>query len=166
MIDHSRNNQLQIMMNTIQNTMNTTMCTTKRKVSIKIQNETKKNILFIFSNFVDATTTTTTMAPIINLYTTEYPQPPDEIPTEEDTTEIFQQPDNEIPTVPPTGTINVHVLPPTAIPTESHAIAYSCSENGKFYQEGEVWKVNSCKNCSCNDGRILCKVNKPCPTGN
>lgn len=117
--------------------------------------------------FLDTTTTTTTTArmPIVDVFTTEYPQPPDEIPPEEETTEIFQQPDNEIPTLPPTASININVIPPTKIPTESHAVAYSCSENGRFYQEGQTWKATSCKNCSCIEGQILCKVSKPCPTG-
>lgn len=94
--------------------------------------------------------------------TSAYPQPPDEIPTEEGTTIIFQQPDDEIPTVGPRGNIDISVIPPTRIPTESHAVAYSCSENGKFYQEGQYWKKGRCTNCTCSNGNISCKILSTC----
>lgn len=94
--------------------------------------------------------------------TSAYPQPPDEVPVEEGTTIIYQQPDDELPTVAPTGSIDIRVIPPTRIPTESHAVAYSCSENGKFYQEGQYWKKSRCTNCTCSNGKIACKTATAC----
>lgn len=94
--------------------------------------------------------------------TSAYPQPPDEIPTEEDITITFQQPDDELPTVAPRGNIDISVIPPTRIPTESHAVAYSCTENGKFYQEGQYWKKGRCTNCTCSNGKISCKILPTC----
>lgn len=81
-----------------------------------------------------------------------YPQPPDEIPTE-GTTVFFRQPDDEIPTEFP----RIH--------TDSHAAAYSCSENGKYYHEGQKWQSSPCTNCSCVNHQILCKRDPTCSTG-
>lgn len=92
------------------------------------------------------------------------PQPVDERPTEEEIT-VYQQPDDELPTAAPTGVVDVHVLLPTKPPSESHATAYSCSQDGNYYQDGQNWTIGACTTCKCLKGKIRCSTPEQCPQG-
>ncbi|KAL6448316.1 hypothetical protein ACFW04_000340 [Cataglyphis niger] len=45
----------------------------------------------------------------------------------------------------------------------------SCSYGGRTYQDGEDWKLDSCKTCTCKQGKVRCampmcpQLNLPCP---
>lgn len=87
------------------------------------------------------------------------PQPPDERPDDEQTTVIFGQPDDGRPTAAPTGTVDVHIIPPTA---ESKVSPYSCRQDDRFYQDKETWRVGECTNCTCVRGRVECQSDDAC----
>lgn len=101
------------------------------------------------------------------------PEPSGEIPRVTPTPPS-REPDIETPV--PTGSVSVHIIPTTPIPpplpslppilpgavtptpaSDSHATAFSCSYEGQFYYEGEVWRPNRCTNCTCLSREILCK---------
>lgn len=108
-------------------------------------------------------------------------EPPDEIPRNP-VTVPSREPDNETPV--PTGTVSLHIIPttpppvPSPLPTlpppslpsasvpdsDSHAAAFSCSYEGKFYREGQNWRPTPCTNCSCLSREIVCKVIPNCVT--
>lgn len=103
------------------------------------------------------------------------PEPPDEIPRIPPTV-TPKEPDNETPT--PTGSVSLHIIPTTSIPltlptvplpsppptptSDSHATAFSCSYEGKFYHEGQIWRPNPCTNCTCSSREIVCKLIEHC----
>lgn len=90
------------------------------------------------------------------------PQPPDERPDDEDqTTVIFSQPDDERATPAPSGTVDVHILPPRPTP-ESNVLPYSCKQDNRFYQDKEKWRVGECTNCTCIRGKVECQTDEDC----
>ncbi|KAJ8961768.1 hypothetical protein NQ318_021369 [Aromia moschata] len=92
------------------------------------------------------------------------PQPPDERPwqptNEDDTTEIFVQPESELPTAKPTSKIDVHIV--TTPTPESNVVPFTCKHDGRFFQDKEKWKVGECTVCACVQGKVECQTDEEC----